>query len=301
MVEDILHGRYPIFGEPVKTDAALVSPTVTGIPDIIKNLIEWFGEFIAAAAAPVDKQHTELTGEFSKYFKTYFAGETDTYLTFPLMMDIYFLFYGYLSPTDADKSLTHPDTLQMKSDLANFFPAQMLQAVKKHQARFNLADEIILDLENRMQTIASEWTSKKAQAIPSNLPVKMTPGYEKELDAIVKLVSPGSPYRGIAYPFIAVDSRRSGIDLLVKQYFVKNDALDPNRPFYGVKFYTRLGYKPTDAALTPVYELCSKYRIPITVHCGYDGFPANNTFGGWKWTEYADPNFGRMCLNGFPI
>ena len=48
-----------------------------------------------------------------------------------------------------------------------------------------------------------------------------------------------------------------------RDYFKKNVS-----GFFGVKLYPALGYHPADQVLAPIYYICEKCNIPITVHCG---------------------------------
>lgn len=70
-------------------------------------------------------------------------------------------------------------------------------------------------------------------------------------------------------PFFAIDPRRAdrnGDENLYKMFI---DAFtDKNTPFFGVKVYPALGYLPSDARLTPIYEICEEKNIPIVTHCG---------------------------------
>lgn len=70
-------------------------------------------------------------------------------------------------------------------------------------------------------------------------------------------------------PFFAIDPRRAsrkGKDNLYQMFI---DAFtDKETPFFGVKCYPALGYLPSDARLTPIFEVCEEKNIPIVTHCG---------------------------------
>ncbi len=62
-------------------------------------------------------------------------------------------------------------------------------------------------------------------------------------------------------------------------YWVKiKKYVGKGKPFTGLKLYTSLGYSPTNPVLyddsesESVYGYCQKHKIPITIHCGYEGF-----------------------------
>lgn len=79
------------------------------------------------------------------------------------------------------------------------------------------------------------------------------------------------------YPFFSIDPRRDsefdhGVLGEIKKHVGKR------KTFTGLKFYTSLGYSPTNPVLydnskgQSVYSWCQRHRIPITVHGGYGGF-----------------------------
>jgi predicted TIM-barrel fold metal-dependent hydrolase len=70
-------------------------------------------------------------------------------------------------------------------------------------------------------------------------------------------------------PFFSVDPRRTDVsnpdNELYSNFYRAFEG--PNR-FFGIKVYPSLGYLPYDERLDPIYEICNKYDIPITSHCG---------------------------------
>jgi len=79
------------------------------------------------------------------------------------------------------------------------------------------------------------------------------------------------------YPFFSIDPRREsefehGILGEIKKHVGRK------KTFAGLKLYTSLGYSPTNPILydnskgQSVYGWCQRHRIPITVHCGNNGF-----------------------------
>jgi hypothetical protein len=72
-------------------------------------------------------------------------------------------------------------------------------------------------------------------------------------------------------PFLVCDPRRAS----------KFSSSDPNNlynlfslafcegtSFFGIKIYPAMGYDPSDYRLWPIYELCTKFNIPVLTHCG---------------------------------
>ncbi|WP_111707720.1 trypsin-like peptidase domain-containing protein [Lutibacter citreus] len=71
-------------------------------------------------------------------------------------------------------------------------------------------------------------------------------------------------------PFLALDPRRAdakGKDENLYELFLDVFS-DPNTPFFGVKCYPSLGYKPTDIRLDPIFKICAEKNIPVLTHCG---------------------------------
>lgn len=64
-------------------------------------------------------------------------------------------------------------------------------------------------------------------------------------------------------PFFPVDPRRANLyDNFLAAFS------DTGASFFGVKVYPALGYLPSDPALDPIFEICSKKNIPVLSHCG---------------------------------
>jgi len=53
--------------------------------------------------------------------------------------------------------------------------------------------------------------------------------------------------------------------------------------FFGVKVYPPLGYEPISTVNHKLYELCIKYKLPITTHCSDGGFVTEST--SVQWTD----------------
>ncbi len=72
-------------------------------------------------------------------------------------------------------------------------------------------------------------------------------------------------------PFLAVDPRRDNI------FNIFLDAFSGPNPLFGVKVYPPLGYLPSDPVLMSIFEVCEKYNIPVTTHCGGTTIAAKDT------------------------
>jgi len=81
--------------------------------------------------------------------------------------------------------------------------------------------------------------------------------FQQQIDELARLYEdkPDS-----VIPFIHIDPRRPGI------FDIFLDAV--RKGFRGVKLYPPMGHRPDDERLTPVYEYCSNFRLPLLVHCG---------------------------------
>lgn len=75
-------------------------------------------------------------------------------------------------------------------------------------------------------------------------------------------------YQNNIYPFLGVDPRQSGIDLLeewAKKYISKLYG------FCGIKIYPAAGFFPFDKRLDMLWEWAEKNRIPVMTHCTRGG------------------------------
>lgn len=78
-------------------------------------------------------------------------------------------------------------------------------------------------------------------------------------------------YKKIFLPFLAIDPNNA--DYL--KLFQKAFSLDYN--FFGIKVYPAMGFLPSHPNLMKIFEICSKYDIPITAHTGFGGVHTNRT------------------------
>lgn len=75
-------------------------------------------------------------------------------------------------------------------------------------------------------------------------------------------------YQNNIYPFLGVDARQAGIDLLndwAKKYISKQYG------FYGIKIYPASGFFPFDSRLDALWAWAEENEIPVMTHCTRGG------------------------------
>lgn len=75
-------------------------------------------------------------------------------------------------------------------------------------------------------------------------------------------------YQQHIFPFLGVDPRQTGLDLL-KDWAQK--YIHANEGFYGIKIYPAAGFFPFDPRLDPIYEWAEKNEVPIMTHATRGG------------------------------
>jgi len=70
-------------------------------------------------------------------------------------------------------------------------------------------------------------------------------------------------YPGNILPFFAADPNNKDMKKLFEKAFSSKEKYQ----FFGVKIYPSLGYLPSNPELMDIYEICEKYKIPVTTHC----------------------------------
>ena len=113
------------------------------------------------------------------------------------------------------------------------------------------------------------------------------------------------------YPFAGIDPRLHSMRFLedfLEKYINtshrphKNHAI-PIKPFYGVKIYPPLGFRPwpddreTLEKHRYLYSFCEKHGVPIITHCDDQGFRGVSAEEAWKNT---DPASWRTVLENYP-
>ena len=93
---------------------------------------------------------------------------------------------------------------------------------------------------------------------------KIKKSFKSQIDELKKLVQ-----KKPILPFLFCDPRRfddSHSDENLYKLF--NYAFTGDTPFFGVKLYPALGYRPSDYRLDPIFNICNDLRIPVLTHCG---------------------------------
>ena len=82
-------------------------------------------------------------------------------------------------------------------------------------------------------------------------------------------------YQKILYPFLGIDPRQTGIDLLTEwtQKYINKDM-----GFYGIKIYPAYGFFPFDKRLDPVWAWAEANEVPVMTHCTRGGSYYLGTF-----------------------
>lgn len=114
--------------------------------------------------------------------------------------------------------------------------------------------------------------------------------YEEQIAetlAAIKQVNQRYPHPRLL-PFIGADPRRPGVSDLVIGHLESG-------AFRGVKIYPVMGFLPDSKALWPIYEFCSRHRLPVTTHCENGGLPG---FDGYY--QLAAPENWEPVLQRFP-
>ena len=113
------------------------------------------------------------------------------------------------------------------------------------------------------------------------------------------------------YPFIGIDPRLHSerfLEDFLSRYvntsheFHKDHEI-PQKPFYGIKIYPPLGFRPWPADRETLekhrylYSFCERNRVPIITHCDDQGFRGVSAEEAWKLT---DPAGWRTVLENYP-
>jgi Predicted metal-dependent hydrolase of the TIM-barrel fold len=226
-----------------------------------------------------------------------FPGEAEPEL-FPLMMDIYYMFDGLFedgSSAKAEGWSEETDAL-LSSWLSETRGA--VRGIAEERARKPSPHQGMLQAE--LEKIEGKFDElETARATGAEWPdsVAMTPGYESEIRQSIEL---WKRHPGKVYPFLAVDPRRDGVMELVAGggcFGIEGPLVSRAGPFYGVKLYPRLGYKPAEVEAIGLLEWCARGGIPITYHCNETGFPPWP--GEWKWSGNGDPRLWEPYLKKY--
>lgn len=198
--------------------------------------VEGIAEFLATA---MDKTPLDM-------YNTMKAGYGSDFIAVPMMLDVT---YAFTAPNRNRQDL-------MKETYA---------PIEKHSSKIHsMVNQLLQNAEKKMDLMSR---SVFGFDVFEN-------AYQQQIQDLTE-VKQQLPNR--IYPFFSIDPRRNdefsdGILGEIKKY------IGNEKTFQGLKLYSSLGYSPTDPILYDddngecVYSYCERHRIPITVHCSYEGF-----------------------------
>ena len=113
------------------------------------------------------------------------------------------------------------------------------------------------------------------------------------------------------YPFIGIDPRLHSmrfLEDLLSRYVNTSRSFHapheiPEKPFYGIKIYPPLGFRPWPADKETLekhrylYGFCERNRVPIITHADDQGFRGVSAEEAWQFT---DPAGWRTVLENYP-
>lgn len=107
----------------------------------------------------------------------------------------------------------------------------------------------------------------------------------------VRQIKRNALYSQNIYPFLGLDSRMTGLDLLKDWVQV---YIHPDQGFYGIKIYPAAGFFPFDQRLDPVWKWAEENQIPVMTHSTRSGSFYLGTFesllnSGVLQTNHLDP------------
>jgi predicted TIM-barrel fold metal-dependent hydrolase len=279
------HGRGMYHDEDTK---ALTVSKKDDRKNKIRNLIQWFKQLVTAA---FDSEEENLDYLLSTAKNEWNTASVSTY---PLMMDIFYLFYPpVLEGVSVQKSLkllqefdySHEDYLDDIREIFDEVKTLKYDRLPSKGIKTNFDHSTIID--KIFEDIRDEILNRKKAKSPYNF--SQTWGFRDEMNDLIDLVKKRPED---LYPFFAVDPRREGVIEAV----LNGDLVSKTGPFYGVKLYPRLGYHPNCVDLNPLYHFCSKNDIPITTHCSPGGFPTED----WQYKDLGNPENFRNVLQKYP-
>jgi predicted TIM-barrel fold metal-dependent hydrolase len=242
----------------------------------LKNVIQALRRYSYAIKVFTRKDSTAVYEEIDKTYK----GE---FILTPLMFD---LTYCFAPSADRDGSYGPGLDEVFEREMG-----EMFEIVEQKTRSFSRDTNEKASLEedqlwNEYQK-EKEWVLKNAAILQNqhkvnlerqvqdrglvNLPDSFD-GFDEQIRQIKELKN-NPKYKGMVFPFLAVDPRRPGIEQLAKENVGKGKL------FIGVKLYCPCGYSPTDPLLFGpegkkggIYAFCEENGIPVTVHNSDGGF-----------------------------
>ena len=253
------------------------------IPPELKKVARYVASYFASAVRTPGEHYTYEQGccQQSQWHVA------QPLITVPLMMDIFFLFdkgemeqrrgvmpslHGGAGKDALNATTISEENADAFDAFAQIMKTAFIPVYKKRASTKEFASafsakkmtDIGCDLD---QVIAEFKVGHAKEGVRSvaqrsvKRSVQMTRGYSKHLEELQELQRDNPE---TVLPFLAVDPRRIGIEELVREQVVDG-------AFKGVKLYPPLGYLPTHPNLYPIYRLCVKHNIPVTVHTSKGG------------------------------
>lgn len=213
----------------------------------------------------------------------------------PLMMDIYFALDDNKDEEDirrrGGRALAVTEPFGIMEDEKKDFDAHFnyienlirkeirkSPTIKRRSSSGQALDAIFKDARQELLT-----TPPKASRSGDYEGIELSPGYKKHMHDLEDL---RSKYPNLVFPFLAVDPRRIGIMKLIEMKVNKGKGR-----FKGIKIYPPVGYLPTHPNLEPIFDYCSQYDIPITLHCsegGMQNFRSENYVTSWEGNNHVE-------------
>jgi predicted TIM-barrel fold metal-dependent hydrolase len=303
---DTLWGNYPHQVKALGTEAGVS----------LKSIRKWFDGF----KKQIEQAAHSSFGSYEENFHLLTAayrgsfGPDEKLIVYPLMMDIH---YMIAEPCSMPLEAASPDfegsfvddPKRIFDELFNELKTVIIQRRNETLPMQIRTTEALstsfpyVDVEHKLKDIYNEIISPPDQGLKTAIVdgVELSKGFERQIWELMEL---RKAHPESVFPFFAVDPRRIGImDVVTKgKYFLPNEAplVSKNGPFFGIKLYPRLGYKPDDVEkhCPGFYKWCRDNGIPITFHCSKTGFPPSLT--DWKYDGFGDPDNWNGILKSHP-
>jgi predicted TIM-barrel fold metal-dependent hydrolase len=260
-------GNYPHKKSAVKKKAVRgVIETLQGV----KEFAAWIARFADVALSDCEGNYNTALEKFTKSS----LGKSSSLIMAPLMMDIYFALDDNKNEEEPKRKGRQAAPIveafniaeEQKTAFENHFDHiktiiseefNKLPAIKRRSPGLTL-ESIFQDARQELLS-----TPKKTRKGLDYEGIELSPGYKKHMHDLEALCG---KYPNLVFPFLAVDPRRIGIMKLIEMKINKGKGV-----FKGIKLYPPLGYLPTHPNLEAIFDYCSKYDIPVTLHCSEGG------------------------------
>ncbi|MBU4002728.1 MAG: amidohydrolase family protein [Proteobacteria bacterium] len=263
----------------------------------IIETLEGAKDFAAWIARLLEVSLSDCEGNFltaRKNFAESELGKNASLIITPLMMDIYFALCDNRDEETAGRrgrrALITVEPFSIPEDGKKNFEDHfdhiknlILEEIQKTPAtrRRSASGETLNTLFDDARKDLLAVPKKTRRSVNPYEGIELSPGFKQHMHDLEALAK---KYPGQVFPFLAVDPRRIGILKLMDLKVKKGKGI-----FKGIKLYTPLGYLPTHPNLAPVFEYCTTYDIPITLHCsqgGMNNFRKENYVNTWEGSNH---------------